>query len=70
MERRQPTRHTSSAYVFQPIEYAMTVVVLTGWAGDSVVCSRLVEMAVWHMNVMMNVAVKKGHDSVCRHSQK
>jgi hypothetical protein len=67
MERRHPTRHILSANVFQPIEYAVTVVGLKGWAGDSIVCSRFVEMAVWCMSIMMNVTVKKGHHSVCRH---
>jgi len=61
MERRHPTRHILSANVFQPTEYAVT-----GWAGDSIVCSRLMEM-VWCMNIVMNVMVKKGHHSVCRH---
>jgi len=46
MERRHPTRHIPSANVFQPTEYAVTVVVLTGWAGDSIVCSHLVKMVV------------------------
>lgn len=67
MERRHPTRHIPSANVFQSTEYAVTVVVLTGWAGDSIVCSRLVEMVVWCMNIATNVMVKKGQHSVCRH---
>jgi len=67
MERRHPTRHIPSANVFQPTEYAVTVGVLTGWAGDSIVCTRLVEMVVWCMNIAMNVMVKEGHHSVCRH---
>jgi len=46
MERRHPTRHILSVNVFQPTEYAVTVVVLTGWAGDSIVCGHLVKMVV------------------------
>lgn len=64
MERRHPTRRILSDNVFQPTEYAVTVVVLTGWAGDSIVCSHLVEMVVWCINIMLNVMVKKGHHSV------
>jgi len=65
MERSHPNRHASLANVFQPIEYAVTVVVLKGCAGDRIVCSHLVEMALLSHTSVCAVSLSAVYQGWC-----